>query len=87
MASSAVYDEEPDILREIHTQAKNAPTTDSETGYTIPDTYLGARRPVKVLIIGFGAAAINLVHVLGKTSDPNSNVSIQCYEKNAEVGG
>lgn len=77
---------EPDILREIHAQAKNAPQTD-EIGYTIPNTYLGARRPIKVLIIGFGAAAINLVHILGKTSDPGSNISIQCYEKNPEVGG
>jgi hypothetical protein len=75
-----------DILGEVLVQAKNAPRTDA-TGYTIPDTYLGTRRPVKVLIIGFGAAAINLVHVLGQKAGPNSNISIQCYEKNPEVGG
>jgi hypothetical protein len=86
MSGSGRVGEEPDILREIHAQAKNVPDTD-ETGYTIPDTYLGARRPIKVLIIGFGAAAINLVHVLGKTSEPGSNISVQCYEKNPEVGG
>jgi cation diffusion facilitator CzcD-associated flavoprotein CzcO len=38
------------------------------------------------LIIGFGAAAINLVHILSQAS-PENNISVQCYEKNPEVGG
>jgi hypothetical protein len=75
-----------DVLREIHAHAKNVPQTDA-TGYSIPDTNLGARRPIKVLIIGFGAAAINLVHILGQQAGKDSNISIQCYEKNPEVGG
>jgi hypothetical protein len=75
----------PDILREVHAQAMKAPTSD-EHGYSIPDTQLGSRRPIKILIIGFGAAAINLCHVLG--SEPQeSNIVIQCYEKNPEIGG
>lgn len=78
-------EEVPDILREVHAQAKNAPVCD-ERGYSIRDGYLGTRRPLKVLIIGFGAAAINICHVLGSKSEEN-NISIQCYEKNPEVGG
>lgn len=78
-------DGEPDVLREIHSQAKNAPNCD-ERGYSIRNTHLGVRRPIKVLIIGFGAAAINLCHVLGADQE-RSNVVIQCYEKNPEVGG
>jgi len=78
-------DSEPDILREVHAQAKNAPLYD-ERGYRIGDSPLGTRRPIKVLIIGFGAAAINLCHVLGSQPE-KSNIVIQCYEKNPEVGG
>lgn len=85
MAPSVVSDH-PDILDEIHAQARNVPRNDA-TGYSIPDTNLGGRRPIKVLIIGFGAAAINLVHILGQQAGRGSNLSIQCYEKNPEVGG
>jgi hypothetical protein len=85
MAPSRVSDE-LDVLREIHVQAQNVPRKDA-TGYSIPDSNLGVRRPIKVLIIGFGAAAINLVHILGQRADRDSNISIQCYEKNPEVGG
>ncbi|KAI9375098.1 putative dimethylaniline monooxygenase [Aspergillus egyptiacus] len=52
----------------------------------IPDTYLGSRRPVRVLIIGFGAGGINLAHILSQTQEKN-NISFQCYDKNPEVGG
>jgi hypothetical protein len=85
MAPSVVSDD-VDILREIHFQARNAPRKDA-AGYSIPDATFGERRPIRVLIIGFGAAAINLVHVLGQQAGRDSNISIQCYEKNPEVGG
>lgn len=52
MAPSASIPDLPDILREVHAQAKSVPKTD-ELGYSIPDSYLGSRRPVKVLIIGW----------------------------------
>lgn len=84
MAPSAIS-ELSDVLREVHSQAKSTPRAD-ELGYSIPETYLGARRPIKVLVIGFGAAAINIVHVLGQAKTGN-NIIVQCYEKNPEVGG
>lgn len=74
-----------DVLETVNSYAKVVPKQDA-TGYEIPDTYLGSSRPVKVLIIGFGAAAINLVHILGQNRIEN-NIVLQCYEKNPEVGG
>ena len=77
-------DSPTDVLDTVATYAKEVPQAD-ETGYVIPDTYLGARRPIKILVIGFGAAAINIVHAIGQRKD--NNVVMQCYEKNNEVGG
>lgn len=74
----------PEVVEKVKAYAENVPKADS-TGYQIPDTYLGVRRPVRVLIIGFGAAAINLVHILGQNT--KNNVTVQCYDKNPEVGG
>lgn len=76
--------ESANVFEVVEGYAKSVPKTD-ELGYSIPDTYLGQRRPVKVLVIGFGASGINLVHVLGQT--PGNNITIQCYDKNPEVGG
>ncbi|KAF2771591.1 putative dimethylaniline monooxygenase [Teratosphaeria nubilosa] len=72
------------VLEVVQSYAKNIPQSD-ETGYIIPDTLLGQKRRVRILVIGFGAAAINLVHIFGK--DPSNHIEIQCYEKNPEVGG
>lgn len=51
MAPSETIPDLPDILREVHSQAKSAPKADV-LGYAIPDTHLGERRPVKILVIG-----------------------------------
>jgi hypothetical protein len=56
-----------------------------EGGYTIPEKPLGTRRPIRILVIGFGASAINLSRVFGLPVD--NNVEIQCYDKNPELGG
>ncbi|KAH9845214.1 Sterigmatocystin biosynthesis monooxygenase [Teratosphaeria destructans] len=63
------------------TDAPNVPPSD-ETGYIIPETLLGQERRVGILVIGFGAAAVHLVHVLG--TDPSNDIDIQCYEKDPE---
>ncbi|KAI1817436.1 hypothetical protein GGS20DRAFT_533207 [Poronia punctata] len=55
-------------------------------GYVIPDTLVGVRRPIKVIVIGFGFSGINLSYILGKETK-NSNITLQFYEKNAELGG
>lgn len=54
--------------------------------YTIPDTLLGSRRPIKVIVIGFGFSGINISYILGKQTK-NSNVTLQFYDKNPELGG
>jgi cation diffusion facilitator CzcD-associated flavoprotein CzcO len=54
--------------------------------YVISDSHLGSRRATRVIVIGFGAAGINLAYVLGR-SRPHNNVTVQCYDKNPEVGG
>ncbi|KAI0136174.1 hypothetical protein BJ170DRAFT_585 [Xylariales sp. AK1849] len=54
--------------------------------YTIPDTFLGARQPIKVIVIGFGVSGINVAHVLGQQIK-SSNITLQIYEKNRELGG
>lgn len=67
----------------VKSYAQNVPRKDA-TGYEIPDTCLGERRKLRIIVIGFGAAAINLAHVF---KDPKKKIDIQCYEKNPEVGG
>jgi len=83
MTSAPTHDNH-DVISEVLAQAKNVPTHD-ETGYSISDTYLGSHRPIQVLVIGFGAGGINIAHILGQ--NPNNSVTVQCYEKNPEVGG
>ncbi|KAL4865169.1 hypothetical protein BDV12DRAFT_211233 [Aspergillus spectabilis] len=73
-----------DLLLKVTQYATAVPTHDS-TGYAIPPTPLGSRRPLRIIIIGFGAAGINLAHILSHQT--HKNTSIQCYDKNPEVGG
>ncbi|KAL5338350.1 hypothetical protein BJX70DRAFT_202212 [Aspergillus crustosus] len=76
-----------DVLTKVTRYASSTPTHDS-TGYTIPSTPLGTHRPLRILIIGFGAAGINLAHILSsQTSQKAKDLSIQCYEKNPAIGG
>jgi len=86
MAPSAVGNDAAEaLLHQIQAQVKALPKEDAG-GYAIPDVYLGTRKPVKIVIIGFGASAIELAYVL-KKRDPRNNISLQCYEKNDEIGG
>lgn len=52
----------------------------------VPDTLLGARRPIKVIVIGFGMSGINLSYILGQQLK-DTNITLQFYEKNPELGG
>lgn len=85
MAPSAIENAAEGLLQQIEAQVKALPKEDAG-GYAIPDVYLGTRRPIKVVIIGFGASAIELAYVLTRR-DPKSQISLQCYEKNDEIGG
>ncbi|KAI6086397.1 putative dimethylaniline monooxygenase [Hypoxylon rubiginosum] len=59
---------------------------DTTDQYIIPDTLLGYRRPIKVIVIGFGFSGINISYILNRQVK-NSNISLQFYEKNPELGG
>lgn len=74
-----------DVLDKVRAYASEVPKVDEATGYAIPDTYLGSKKKIRIIVIGFGAAAINLAHIFGDAA--NKDVEIQCYEKNPEVGG
>ncbi|KAL2837716.1 putative dimethylaniline monooxygenase [Aspergillus pseudoustus] len=73
------------LLSKITTYATSVPGSDS-TGYVIPDQHLGSLRPLRIIVIGFGAGGINLAHIFSQFPRHN-NISIQCYDKNPEVGG
>lgn len=68
--------------------ANGVDTSHSSTGetYVIPSTYLGQRRPIKAIVIGFGFSGINLSYILGKEKK-NNNITLQFYDKNPEMGG
>jgi hypothetical protein len=82
MAPSAVTSD-IDLPKVWVPSADDVPKYDS-TGYSIPDKLLGASRPIRVLVIGFGAAGINISKILGEADNA---VEVICYEKNSEVGG
>lgn len=77
MPSTENHVEEP--IRMNGQAATNGP-------YTIPDTFLGSRRPIKVIVIGFGYSGINISYILSKQTK-NSNITLQFYDKNPELGG
>jgi cation diffusion facilitator CzcD-associated flavoprotein CzcO len=60
------------------------PLADSK-GYTIIEEPYGTKRPLRVILMGAGASAINFLHHLGGLS--KHNLSVICYEKNDGVGG
>ncbi|KAL3464645.1 putative dimethylaniline monooxygenase [Aspergillus heterothallicus] len=72
------------LLSKITSYATAVPTTDN-TGYAIPDQNLGSLRPLRIIVIGFGAGGINLAHIFSQPQ--HKNIVIQCYDKNPEVGG
>jgi hypothetical protein len=54
-----------DTTQLLKEYALKVPIQDS-TGYQVSGTHPGTRRPIKVLILGFGAAAINIVRAIGQ---------------------
>jgi cation diffusion facilitator CzcD-associated flavoprotein CzcO len=52
--------------------------------YTVKEQPYGTKRSVKVILMGAGASTLNF---LKQAEDGLSNVTITCYEKNADVGG
>jgi len=64
----------------------NGVAKDDAGNFKIPDTFLGTPKSLRIIVIGMGASAINLAHILGQQG-PGSNITLQCYDKNPEVGG
>ncbi|KAF2397971.1 FAD/NAD(P)-binding domain-containing protein [Trichodelitschia bisporula] len=60
------------------------PPVADETGYTIREEPYGTKRRVRVVLIGAGASALNFFK---NAEEELQNVSIVCYEKNADIGG
>lgn len=56
----------------------------SSNGYRIQEQPLHTRRPMRILIIGAGAAGLQIAY---KTSKQLSNVTFTIYEKNSDAGG
>ena len=54
------------------------------SGYSILEQPMGTLRPLRVILMGAGASALNFFHQ-AELSLPH--VAITCYEKNADVGG
>jgi hypothetical protein len=79
-------DPAPPVVAKSNLDFADTPTSwTDEGGYTIPERPLGTRRPIRILVIGFGASGINLSRVFGLPKD--NNIEIQCYDKNPEIGG
>lgn len=53
-------------------------------GYTITEEPLHAKRPLRMIIIGAGAAGLQIAY---KAERQLENISFQIYEKNNDVGG
>jgi hypothetical protein len=53
-------------------------------GYTIKEEPLGTEKPIRIVVMGAGAAGINFCKL---AEDRLSNAAYVCYEKNDDVGG
>ncbi len=53
-------------------------------GYTITEEPLYAKRPLRMIIIGAGAAGLEIAY---KAERQLENITFQIYEKNNDVGG
>jgi len=56
----------------------------SETGYQIDETPSGTKRPLRVIVVGAGAAGVNFAKF---AQDRLENVELTIYDKNVDVGG
>ncbi|GAB7341480.1 hypothetical protein MBLNU457_7713t1 [Dothideomycetes sp. NU457] len=61
----------------------NIPSHD-EHGYSILEQPMGTKRPIRVILMGAGASALNF---LKKAEEQLQDVKITVYEKNHDVGG
>ncbi|KIW25994.1 uncharacterized protein PV07_09126 [Cladophialophora immunda] len=55
-----------------------------DTGYSIRESPMGTRRPLKVIFMGMGASGINFAH---QTQKRLEDVELVIYEKNDDIGG
>lgn len=62
------------------TSAENS----SPTSYQILEEPTRSGRPIKVIIIGAGASALNFAHDVDTSP---LKIDLTCYEKNPEIGG
>ncbi|KAK5408632.1 hypothetical protein LTR06_007475 [Exophiala xenobiotica] len=51
---------------------------------TIPDQLFGAKRGLRVIVIGAGASGLNFFK---RAEEQAENLDIVCYERNADIGG
>ena len=77
----------------IHDIDQNNPTAERDgahipeadaAGYRIREEPFGTKRPVRVVVMGAGASALNF---LKKAEEGMRNLSVRVYEKNGDVGG
>lgn len=57
---------------------------DPENDVNIPDQLLGTKKKLRVIVLGSGMSGINFFKF---AEDKASNLEIQCYEKNEDIGG
>ena len=67
----------------INIRDQPAPETDRH-GYRIREQPMGAKRRVKVILMGAGASSLDFFK---KAEEQMENVDIVCYEKNQDIGG
>lgn len=59
-------------------------TGKAEQPYTILEQPSWTVRPLKVIVIGAGASAINFAHEVGMSG---LEIELVCYDKNPSIGG
>ncbi|KAL1627811.1 hypothetical protein SLS54_002077 [Diplodia seriata] len=64
--------------------AGQPPPEADEHGYRILEQPMGAKRRVKVILMGAGASSLNFFK---KAEEELENVDLVCYEKNHDIGG
>jgi len=57
---------------------------DPENDVDIPEQLFGSRKKLRVIVLGCGMSGINFFKF---AEDKASNLDIQCYEKNEDIGG
>lgn len=73
-----------DFSRPCHEDQKVPSVVPCREDVNIPDQLFGAKRGLKVIVIGAGASGINFFKRAEEQAD---NLDIVCYEKNTDIGG